>query len=268
MKKIKNYTMNILIIAGPSGQGKSYFEQTIKNKGIINDNGEYFEVKKIIQTTTRKIRKNESFDPTVSYEFIDIPRYKSLDKANKLFGRTSIDYTDRTDFYGSKFPSDIIERDIKLMDNGKYTTKKIFTVILNDGGIQDFFKWKEIMESKPYEFLTDLNNKDSMDSVNIKINPIMIYIDGNSDVKRKGRDESYVNNERKSLQKYMCREFNRYNFNHQRGYRTKYCKENYYLADKNKFKYIIFNDFKKEILFNKDDISTLLKDIANNNVYF
>lgn len=265
MKNVKTYTMNILIIAGPSGQGKSYFEQNIKNRDVINDNGERFEVKKIVQTTTRKIRNNESSDPTVSYEFIDIPRYKSLDKANKLFGRTSIDYTDRTDFYGSKFPSDIIERDIKLMDNGKNTTKKIFTVILNDGGIQDFFKWKEIMESKPYEFLTDLNNKDSMDSVNIKINPIMIYIDGNSDVKRKGRDESYVNNERKLLKHYMCKDY-KINFNYYRGIRFKYIKENYYLANKNKFKYLVFNDFKNKMLLNNTDITALLKDIANNNV--
>ena len=262
MKNVKTYTMNILIIAGPSGQGKSYFEQNIKEKDTVNDNNERVEFKKIIQTTTRKRRENESSDPTVSYEFIDIPRYKSLDKANKLFGRTSIDYTDRTDFYGSKFPSDIIERDIKLMDNGKYATKKIFTVILNDGGIQDFFKWKELMESKPYEFITDLNNKNSIDSVNIKINPIMIYIDGNSSVKRKGRDESYVNNERKSLQKYMCKEFIKYKFNNRQT--SKYCKENYYLVHDDKFKYLIFNDFQNKKLLNEKDINYLLKDVSNN----
>ena len=265
MKNVKTYTMNILIIAGPSGQGKSYFEQNIKNKDVVNDYNEVVEFKKIIQTTTRKIRENESSDPTKSYQFISIPRYKELDSDNKLFGRTHIDYTDRTDYYGSKFPSGIINRDISKLECGKDVTKKVFTVILNDGGIQDFFKWKELMESKPYEFLIDLNNKESLEKVDLKINPIMIYIDGNSDVKRKGRDKSYVDNERESLKKYMCRNY-KTNFNYDKGVRVKYVVENYYLADENKFKYLIFNDFKNNMPFNNTDISILLKDIVNNNI--
>lgn len=265
MKNVKTYTMNILIIAGPSGQGKSYFEQNIKNKDVVNDYNEVVEFKKIIQTTTRKIRENESSDPTKSYQFISIPRYKELDNDNKLFGRTHIDYTDRTDYYGSKFPSGIINRDISKLECGKDVTKKVFTVILNDGGIQDFFKWKELMESKPYEFLIDLNNKESLEKVDLKINPIMIYIDGNSDVKRKGRDTSYVDNERKSLQKYMLKEFDKYSFKDiDRERRCNCYKENYYLAREDKFKYIIFNDFQNHILLNEENINYLLKDISNN----
>lgn len=124
---------------------------------------------------------------------------------------------------------------------------------------------KELIESKPYEFLIDLNNKDSLEKIALKINPVMIYIDGNSTVKRKGRDTSYVDNERKSLQKYMFKEFDKYSFKDiDRGRRCNYYKENCYLVREDKFKYIIFNDFQNHILLNEENINYLLKDISNN----
>lgn len=99
----------LLIIAGPSGGGKTYIENLL-SKAF---NGNLFN--KIEQITTRPMREGESQGNP--YYFVSDEEYDS--KKDKLIGKTFIgDYK-----YGSLFNLD---------------SQKINTVILNKEGIEDF----------------------------------------------------------------------------------------------------------------------------------
>lgn len=197
--KISDYSINVMIIAGPSGQGKSRLEQMlIANKGrfvmdIENEQRQgILNVRKIIQCTTRERRKNESVNPLQSYKFINTNQYKSLDDDGLLFGKTSIEYENgKTDYYGSIIPlQDIVNAYFRERFLGE---KTIFTIILNAKGIDDFFEYVQS---------GCCVHNDEFELENINVNIMLTKVDGNNTLLRKGRDEAYVESERQDLSKF------------------------------------------------------------------
>lgn len=229
-----NITIPILIICGPSGQGKNTFEKMLNEFTDRNKiGGTSIEFRKIPQCTTRARRENESTNPNESYKFVSKEEYDNLNKNGHLFGRTHIDYEDgHTDYYGSFLSArEIARATFKAL---YLNTKVVFTVILNAGGIEDAMN-------------NSFTNKIGLNPVigkqtNIKIDdntvisPVIsfIYVDGNNTLKRDGRDESFVENERKSLEPY----------------------KDYFISE-------VFNDFQNGKLANKETINGIIPSVES-----
>ena len=229
---IDNYYMNICMIAGPSGQGKTYLESMLlanKGKHSIEDGNNkpsYLNFRKIIQCTTRRKRPTEKLNPFLSYLFVNKDKYDEMNNEGVLFGRTSIDYNNKkgkyTDYYGSIIPINDIAK--AFYKEKFYGEKTVFTVILNAKGIEDLLKFldREVVNLE----------KDGITINNLTFNLFGINVDGNNGLLRKDRNPKYVEEERKSLEQF-----------------------------KDYFTFSFFNDFKENKHISEEDIENLAYDI-------